>query len=84
MHTDLRRRAGLSHLNTQVPGWMWLEPTNVAQATERALRRGKVGVVPGLAYRLVRPFLASTSAQTVWRSNTSRQKKPECQEVTKV
>ena len=72
VHTDLHRRAGLEHLTTNLPEWMWLEPDDVVRDTRRALARGKTVVVPGLVYRLVRPFLASSLTQGVWRRMTRR------------
>jgi short-subunit dehydrogenase len=72
VHSDLHRRAQLEHLVRNVPGWMWLEPEDVVAATQRALLRHKTVVVPGAVYRLVRPFLASSLAQGVWRRMTRR------------
>ncbi len=72
VHTELHQRAGLEHLSKSVPAWMWLEPVDVIKATERALRRGKVVVVPGAVYRAVQPFLTSRLAQRVWRNMTRR------------
>lgn len=66
VHTDLHRRAGLGHLVTSIPSWMWLEPDAVVAATDRALRGKKNVVVPGVVYRLVLPFLASSLAQRTW------------------
>jgi hypothetical protein len=51
---------------------MWLDPDDIVRATQRALDRGKVVVVPGAAYRAVRPFLSSRVAQGVWRRLTRR------------
>ena len=72
VHTDLHRRAGLDHLSRKVPSWMWLDPDDVVRATQRALRRGKTVIVPGLVYRLVLPFLSSRLTQRVWRRLTRR------------
>ena len=72
VRTDLHRRAGLQHLSTRVPNWMWLNPDDIVASTYRALRRKKVVVVPGLAYRVVKPFLASSLAQGVWQRLTRR------------
>ena len=72
VRTDLHRRAGLDHLTKSVPGWMWLKPDDVVRATTRALRRGKTVVVPGLVYRIALPFLASSTAQRLWRRMTRR------------
>ena len=72
VRTDLHRRAGLDHLSQSVPGWMWLTVEDVARATTRALGRGKTVVVPGLVYRIALPFLASSTAQRLWRRITRR------------
>ena len=72
VRTDLHRRAGLDHLTQSVPGWMWLTPEDIVQAATRALRRGKTVVVPGLVYRIALPFLASSTAQRLWRRMTRR------------
>lgn len=72
VHTNLHERAGLSHLERQVPRWMWITSETVVQAGIRGLRRKKVVVVPGLVYRSVRPFLNSRAAQRLWRQLTKR------------
>jgi short-subunit dehydrogenase len=72
VRTDLHRRAGLDHLIESVPGWMWLTPQDIVRATVRALERGKTVVVPGLVYRVALPFLASSTAQRLWRRITRR------------
>ena len=72
VHTNLHERAGLSHLEKQVPRWMWISSDTVVQAGMRGLRRKKVVVVPGLVYRSVRPFLNSRAAQRLWRQLTKR------------
>ena len=72
VHTNLHERAGLSHLEKQVPRWMWISSDTVVQAGIRGLRRKKVVVVPGLVYRSVRPFLNSRAAQRIWRQLTKR------------
>lgn len=72
VRTDLHRRAGLEHLSQSVPRWLWLTPDDVVRATTRALERGKTVVVPGLVYRIALPFLASSTAQRLWRRITRR------------
>lgn len=72
VRTDLHRRAGLHHLRSSVPRWMWLSTQDVVRATERALRRDKVVIVPGLVYRIVLPVLSSSLAQKAWRKLTRR------------
>jgi short-subunit dehydrogenase len=72
VRTDLHRRAGLDHLSQSVPDWMWLTPDDVVRAAMRALRREKTVVVPGLVYRIALPFLASSTAQRLWRRMTRR------------
>jgi len=72
VHTNLHERAGLAHLEKQVPGWMWVSSDTVVQAGIRGLRRKKIVVVPGRVYRSVRPFLNSRTAQRLWRQLTKR------------
>ena len=72
VHTNLHERAGLAHLEKQVPGWMWISSDTVVQAGMKGLRRKKVVVVPGRVYRSVRPFMNSRAAQRVWRQLTKR------------
>lgn len=72
VHTDLHQRAGLDHLITSVPKWMWLETADVVNATQRALNGRRNVIVPGFVYRIVLPFLSSRIAQSVWRRLTRR------------
>ena len=72
VHTNLHERAGLSHLQKQVPRWMWISSDMVVQAGMKGLRRNKVVVVPGRVYRSVRPFMNSSTAQRIWRQLTKR------------
>ena len=72
VHTNLHERAGLSHLEKQVPRWMWITSETVVQAGIKGLRRKKIVVVPGRVYRSVRPFLNSRAAQRLWRQLTKR------------
>jgi uncharacterized protein len=72
VHTNLHERAGLSHLEKQVPQWMWITSETVVQAGIKGLRRKKVVVVPGRVYRSVRPFMNSRAAQRLWRQLTKR------------
>ena len=72
VHTNLHERAGLSHLEKQVPGWMWISSDMVVRAGIKGLRSKKIVVVPGRVYRSVRPFLNSRAAQRVWRQLTKR------------
>jgi short-subunit dehydrogenase len=72
VHTNLHERAGLSHLEKQVPRWMWITSETVVQAGIEGLRRKKIVVVPGRVYRSVRPFMNSRAAQRLWRQLTKR------------
>lgn len=72
VHTNLHERAGLSHLEKQVPGWMWISSDMVVQAGIKGLRSKKIVVVPGRVYRSVRPFMNSRAAQRIWRQLTKR------------
>jgi len=72
VHTNLHERAGLSHLEKQVPRWMWITSATVVEAGIKGLRRKKIVVVPGRVYRSVRPFMNSRAAQRTWRQLTKR------------
>jgi len=72
VHTNLHERAGLAHLEKQVPRWMWITSETVVQAGIKGLRRKKIVVVPGRVYRSVRPFMNSRAAQRLWRQLTKR------------
>lgn len=72
VRTNLHERAGLGHLTRSVPGWLWMPASDVVRSAERALARGRSVVVPGRIYRLASPFLASATAQRVWRRLTRR------------
>jgi short-subunit dehydrogenase len=74
VRTNAHNRAGLSHLNAQVPNWMWLTAEQTVAETEQASLKGKTVVIPGTVYRCVRPFLGSSLANTVWRILTARRK----------
>jgi short-subunit dehydrogenase len=72
VRTELHQQAGLTHLRERVPKWLWINPEYVVEAALRGLRKNKSVVVPGLVYRLARPFLGSTMAQSIWRRTTKR------------
>lgn len=72
VRTGLHEAAGLGHLTTRIPGWMWVEPDDVVDTAERALHRRRASAVPGRVYRLARPFLASGPAQATWARLTRR------------
>ena len=74
VRTDAHNRAGLGHLNTQIPNWMWLTPEQTVTETERASLRAKTLIVPGKVYRYVRPFLGSAIASAVWQRLTSKRR----------
>lgn len=72
VRTELHQRAGLDHLRRRVPRWMWLEPEQVVSAAEAGLDRNRSVVVPGLVYRVARPFLQSSTAMSTWQRLTRR------------
>lgn len=74
VRTAAHERAGLGHLQTQIPGWMWLTADEMVQETERASLQGKAAIVPGRVYRWVRPFLGSQIANTVWQQLSGRRR----------
>lgn len=67
VRTGLHRAAGLGHLERVVPRWLWLEPNAVVTSARRGLTRGRDSVIPGVVYRVSRPFLSSSGAQSLWR-----------------
>jgi hypothetical protein len=72
VHTNLHSRAGLGHLETKVPRWLWIDAATVVQAAVAGARRGKSVVVPGLVYRVSLPFLNWSFAQGLWARLTRR------------
>ena len=65
--TNAHKRAGLDHLEKKIPFWMWVSAEKVVRTTEKASRAGKSTVFPGLAYKLVRPFLGMKITSKVWK-----------------
>ena len=72
VRTQAHARAGLGHLNKQIPNWMWLTPEQMVFETERASLKGQVQIIPGRVYRWVRPFLGSRLANRIWRRLSNR------------
>jgi uncharacterized protein len=72
VRTELHQNAGLTHLRQRVPKWLWINSHDVVHAALDGLRKNKGIVVPGLVYRLARPFLGSRVAQAIWQSTTKR------------
>jgi uncharacterized protein len=67
VRTGLHRASGLEHLERRIPRWLWIEPEAVVRCVDRGMARGRSSVVPGVVYRVAKPFLASTGAQRLWR-----------------
>lgn len=72
VRTELHERAGLGHLRVSVPKFMWLEPDEVVEVSMRALHRDRSVLIPGVVYRITRPFLGLSMVQKVWRRLTRR------------
>jgi len=72
VRTELHQHAGLAHLRQRVPKWLWINSDDVVRVALSGLRKNKSVVVPGLVYRLARPFLGSRPAQAIWQSKTKR------------
>ena len=70
--TSAHKRAGLEHLESKVPSWMWISPEKVVIETEKASRNGKSEIVPGMVYKIAKPFLKFNSAVNLWRRITKR------------
>lgn len=76
VRTNIHERAGLNHLSQQVPNWMWLDPDQVVKDTELASLAGRATIIPGIVYRMTRPFLGSKAANAAWRALTKRRRNP--------
>ena len=72
VRTSAHKRAGLDHLNDKVPSWMWIEAEQVVKETEKASIKGHSYVIPGIIYKLVRPFLQSEAANRIWNKITRK------------
>lgn len=72
VRTGLHRASGLAHLEHRIPRWLWIEAEDVVRCAESGLERGRASVIPGLVYRLARPFLSSNRAQQLWKTMTRR------------
>ena len=65
--TNAHKRAGLDHLEKKIPFWMWVSAEKVVKITEKASLAGKRTVIPGLAYKLVKPFLGLNITSKLWK-----------------
>ena len=74
VHSEAHSRAGLDHLKDKVPKWMWVSAEQVVIETEKASLQKKTEVIPGLVYKLVRPFLKMSIANKIWNKITRRGK----------
>ena len=70
--TEAHKKDGLDHLKSRVPGWMWISADNVVNQTEKASKKGKSEVIPGIVYKLTKPFLKFSAAINVWRLITKK------------
>ena len=51
---------------------MWVSAEKVVKMTEKAAKAGKTIVVPGLAYKLVKPFLGLDITSKLWTGLNKR------------
>ena len=72
VETEAHKKAGLDHLKSKVPSWMWISANKVVNQTEKASKRGKSEVIPGIVYKLTKPFLKFNTAINVWRLITKK------------
>ena len=72
VETEAHKKAGLDHLKSKVPSWMWISANNVVNQTEKASKKGKSEVIPGIVYKLTKPFLKFNTAINVWRLITKK------------
>ena len=67
VRTNTHKRAGLDHLEKKIPFWMWVSAEKVVKLTEKASLAGKNVVIPGIAYKFIRPFLGMKITSKVWK-----------------
>tara|TARA_B100001175_G_scaffold282160_1_gene261058 strand:+ start:37949 stop:38704 length:756 start_codon:yes stop_codon:yes gene_type:complete len=72
VRTNAHKRAGLDHLEGKVPKWMWVSAETVVKETEKASIAGRSEVIPGIVYRITKPFLKFKSAIRIWQAITKR------------
>ena len=72
VQTEAHKKAGLDHLKSKVPSWMWISANKVVNQTEKASKKGKSEVIPGIVYKLTKPFLKFGAAINVWRAITKK------------
>tara|TARA_B100000965_G_scaffold287292_1_gene245104 strand:- start:170 stop:922 length:753 start_codon:yes stop_codon:yes gene_type:complete len=72
VRTQAHERSGLNHLLRKVPDWMWINPDQVVKETEKASIKGKVEIIPGKVYKIVKPFLSLKIATKIWKMITKR------------
>tara|TARA_Y100000022_G_scaffold69863_1_gene60095 strand:+ start:756 stop:1508 length:753 start_codon:yes stop_codon:yes gene_type:complete len=72
VRTEAHERAGLDHLLKKVPNWMWVTPEQVVMETEKASLKGKLEIIPGKVYKIVKPFLNLKIAVNIWKMITKR------------
>jgi len=72
VETEAHKKAGLDHLKSKVPSWMWISANKVVNQTEKASKKGKSEVIPGIVYKLTKPFLKFNTAINVWRLITKK------------
>ena len=70
--TNAHKRAGLNHLEKKIPFWMWISAEKVVKITEKASLAGKTTVIPGLAYKMVKPFLGMKITSKAWKMLNKR------------
>ena len=51
---------------------MWINAEQVVFETEKASLKGKLEIIPGKIYKIVKPFLNFNIAIKVWRKITKR------------
>ena len=72
VETEAHKKAGLEHLKSKVPSWMWISSDKVVNQTEKASKNAKSEVIPGIVYKLTKPFLKFSAAINVWRLITKK------------
>ena len=72
VRTNAHERAGLNHLTSKIPDWMWLTADRVVAETEQASFNGKSEIIPGLVYKIAAPFLRYKNITKLWSHMTKK------------
>jgi short-subunit dehydrogenase len=72
VRTNIHKRSGLEHLTKKIPNWMWISAEKVVADTEKASKKGKSHIIPGLLYRITSIFFNLKITKIIWKTLNAR------------